>query len=241
MGNTLTWEEKARAKESESVATCKRLKNVELKLWRDHCHSLIDDEGIMFLYAKFQNALHYRNGEKKENVMTRECFEMYMRSAGAYKLWNRKPSLLADSGVSGEDPRHQASKIVSCTPELDHLFRAFDVDRNGLISFSDFLTFHVDVGFNAQEHLPAILFHAYDADGDGFITLRDIFTVISFSSGCVGDLDLNNREVVSVIQQEALRLMAFLDIHRTGRVTEGLFRCVVQRYPEVMEKLKYLM
>jgi len=61
-----------------------------------------------------------------------------------------------------------------------HIFRVYDADRNGVISFVEFLTtLHVSVYGSPEDKLKST-FRMYDIDGNGFITsaeMREILTV----------------------------------------------------------------
>lgn len=326
-----------------------QLDPAEMKIWLERCQNHIDEEGLMFLYAKFQSAVNMcpsSGDDKRPCGITRLGFEQYMQSTGAFKGpllppppctsghaaretpndnkdaglrsasstrasshrgRNRSSSSQRDgepedttptqhrrrrakSGGGGSsrqrhhssssshrhrhgtrsssssmlsgiripdvtpaDPLQQSEEVAAAasslslpsyeegTPAYAHLFRAFDADRDGIISFADFVTYHLAMGYNSDERLSAILFHAYDADEDGWLTFSDILEVITASTYCVGDVDLGSPAVQKVCQQEAQRLMAFLDVYRTGLVGEDILHCIGQRHPEVLEKMKYLL
>lgn len=147
----------------------------------------------------------------------------------------------ASSASEGTKPFFPPAQAVNAMPSLAHLFRAFDADRDGIISFSDFLIFHVAMGYHTEEHLASLLFYAYDADGDHWISYDDLVTVLTASTACVGDLHLTHSAVSQAIHGEAQRLMAFLDVYRTGRVSEEVLHLLGQRHPEILEKLRYLL
>lgn len=151
----------------------------------------------------------------------------------------------AMGSTSMNDKSSASSSLRKKRPVMNHcfshLFRAFDADRDGIISFSDFLVFHAAMGYHTEEHLAAILFYAYDADGDNWISYDDLVNVLTASTSCVGDLDLTHSSVARVIHAEAQRLMAFLDVYRTGRVSEEVLHLLGQRHPEILEKMRYLL
>jgi len=60
-----------------------------------------------------------------------------------------------------------------------HIFRVYDVDGNGFISFAEFLTtLHVSARGSAEEKLKAT-FRMYDIDRNGFITFGEITEILT--------------------------------------------------------------
>lgn len=121
-----------------------------------------------------------------------------------------------------------------------HLFRGYDLDGDGTITFKEFLIYHLAV-IHSTEELVYIIFNTFDEDQDGFLSLGDLKAVITASTRYVSDYDVRDREVNRVIDEEARRLMAFLDIRQQGRVQRDDMRLIAQKYPQVLEKMKNLM
>lgn len=170
-------------------------------------------------------------------VMSPSDFVRYMRSTGAFK--GGCGSSCSTGGSSNTVPGDGASTLP---PVLVHLFRAFDSDGDGVVSFTDFLYFHLAMNSGGtDDHLPQLLFRAYDADRDGRLSLVDICRTIAAGTEMVRDLDVNSKKVQQAIQEEAMRLFAFLNVYRGTAVEEATFYLIAARHPEVLEKMKLLM
>jgi len=60
-----------------------------------------------------------------------------------------------------------------------HIFRVYDVDGNGVISFPEFLTsLHVLASGSPEEKLQAT-FRLYDIDRNGFVTISEITQILT--------------------------------------------------------------
>lgn len=231
----------------------------------------LEGEGAISPKPAVAGVPSFRTPQQVTTGILPDAFRQYMTSTGAFKgsseiegvaIWQRKRKPHPSTAISPSEfhsaPGVSADGRTTTLPPVDtnahqfplesvqsdpfaHLFRAFDADRDGIISFSDFLIFHAAMGYHTEEHLAGILFYAFDADGDHWISYNDLVTVITASTACVGDFNLTNPTVLQVIHAEAQRLMAFLDCYRTGRVSEETLYLVGQRHPEVLEKLRYLL
>lgn len=216
----------------------------QLNEYKEVVKDRMDEEAIAFLYMKFTAAAPDGN-------MTPLQFKKYIDSTGVYK--NRKIEAMMSATAAKAKKVHQLSSdedeaaggddgvvdasAIDCYP---HLFRGYDLDGDGIITFKEFLIYHLAILYSTEE-LFYIIFNAYDADQDGYLSLGDLKGVISASTRYVGDYDVRDREVLRVIDEEARRLMAFLDIRKQGRVQREDMRLIVQKYPQVLEKMKNLM
>ena len=60
-----------------------------------------------------------------------------------------------------------------------HVFRVYDLDGNGVISFTEFLTtLHVAANGSPDDKLRAS-FRMYDIDGNGFVTISEIVQILT--------------------------------------------------------------
>ncbi|ESL08729.1 hypothetical protein TRSC58_03563 [Trypanosoma rangeli SC58] len=199
------------------------------------------EEAIEFLYVKFHKAA-------PEGVMTPVEFKRYIDSTDVYKNYRQThltaplpDGIRSAGGICGgnaavkKTPRH----IVDREMYL-HLFRAYDRDCDGVISFREFLLYHLAVMYSTEE-LFVVVFNAYDDDQDGYLSLADIISTITAATRYVGDCDVEDQEVQRVIEEEAQRLMFFLDVRKGGRIQRDDMRLITQKHPEVLEKMKNLM
>lgn len=202
---------------------------------------MLEDEAAIPPRVAVASAPSFRTPHQVTTGILPEAFRRYITSTGSFKGSSEMGGVAASQRTQKQYPSTATLSSELQRDPFAHLFRAFDADRDGIISFSDFLIFHAAMGYHTEEHLAAILFYAFDADGDHWLSYNDLVTVITASTACVGDFDLTNSAVVQAIHAEAQRLMAFLDCYRTGRVSEEALYLVGQRHPEVLEKLRYLL
>ncbi|CBH16422.1 EF-hand domain pair/EF-hand domain/EF hand, putative [Trypanosoma equiperdum] len=196
------------------------------------------DGAIEFLFLKFHRAAP--NG-----IMTPVDFKHYIESTEVFKTYKHTHSKSylknVDEDSEEEDGGGGGERIGSSSSEMyEHLFRGYDRDCDGVISFSEFLLYHLAVIYSTEE-LFVVVFNAYDADQDGFLSLNDIVTTITAATKYVGDCDIDDPEVKRVINEEAQRLMMFLDVRKDGRIRPEDMRLITQKHPEVLEKMKNLM
>ncbi|EPY42517.1 calcium-binding protein CML [Angomonas deanei] len=212
----------------------------------------LSEDAIEYFYTKFMRAA-------PTGMMTPALFKKYIDDTGVYKdrqvqlalqrkerggnssnFFKFTKSKEEGSGSdSSEDEEDAALQSIGGDGYL-HLFRGYDIDGDGIITFKEFLIYHLAVLYNTEE-LFTVIFNSFDEDGDGYLSLGDIQSVITASTRYVGDYDVRDREVRRVILEEARRLIGFLDIRKEGKVHMEDMRLVVQRYPQVLEKMKNLM
>ncbi|CAG9572532.1 conserved hypothetical protein [Leishmania major strain Friedlin] len=230
-----------------------RISREQMNDYREVAKERISEEAIGFLHTRFMKAA-------PSGVMTPLLFKQYVESVGVFKnrrirqeqrRWQQGGIFdkLGASRYKGE--RQQAAAGANAGADKDaaeeegidyygHLFRGYDINNEGVITFKKFLMYHVAVVYSTDD-LFYVVFNAYDDDGDGFLSLTDIKAVITAATRYVGDYDVNDREVRRVIDEEARRLMGFLDIRKQGYVQMEDMRLITQKYPQVLEKMKNLM
>lgn len=228
------------------------MSQTQLGEYKELVKDRLSDEAIEFLYLKFSKAA-------PSGLMTPELFRRYMDETSVYKFKDiiamqqedrqrqatRNKLFGASAGLSRKVAADTAAAargeaVMEESNYYPHLFRAFDLDSDGIITFKEYLIFHLAFIYSTEE-LFYVIFNAYDEDGDGFLSLGDIKSTITAATRYVGDLDVRDREVVRVIDEEARRLMGFLDIRKQGYVRRRDMRLITQKHPEVLEKMKNLM
>ena len=130
-------------------------------------------------------------------------------------------------------------KRVDPTETYAQMFRAYDRDRDGIITFKDFLTYHLGVVYGAEE-LFDIIFATYDANGDGYLTADEMVRAVTNTTRWMGECDAESEEVQAHIAAEVERLIAFVDRDGDKRIGREELLEVSRRHPEVLEKLKNL-
>ncbi|EKG02678.1 hypothetical protein TCSYLVIO_006284 [Trypanosoma cruzi] len=212
----------------------------QMEEYKELVKDRFSEEAIEFLFMKFHKAA-------PEGVMTPVEFKHYIDSTGVYKNYRRThlaswlPSYAKYTHSKGGNRavRKTSAQILDREMYL-HLFRAYDRDCDGVISFREFLLYHLAVMYSTEE-LFVVVFNAYDDDQDGYLSLDDIRNTITAATRYVGDCDVEDQEVQRVIDEEAQRLMFFLDVRKDGRIRRDDMRLITQKHPEVLEKMKNLM
>ncbi|KAG8344041.1 EF hand EF hand domain [Trypanosoma vivax] len=193
------------------------------------------DGAIEFLFIKFHRAA-------PDGVMTPVEFKQYIDSTGVFKSYKRThlPIDISAGGETDKVANEGRPARVTDREMYPHLFRGYDRDCDGVISFSEFLLYHLAVIYSTEE-LFVVVFNAYDHNQDGFLSLQDIIATITAATRYVGDCDVDDPEVRRVITEEAQRLMLFLDVRKDGQIRPEDMRLITQKHPEVLEKMKNLM
>lgn len=220
--------------------------------YREVVKDRISEDAISFLHSRFIKAAP--SGE-----MTPTQFKHYIDSTDVFKDRKiRGHSLRFQGAAAGQSntaneiaaapPSGKVDEAAAATVSVEdvspdyyrHLFRGYDLDNAGVITFKKFLVYHLAIVYSTEE-LFFVVFNTFDADGDGCISLADVKEIITAATRYVGDCDVEDREVRRVIDEEARRLIGFLDIRKEGYVRMGDMQLIVKRYPQVLEKMKHLM
>eukprot|EP00760_Papus_ankaliazontas_P019334 PhM_4_TR18010/c0_g1_i1/m.33430/K19932/NCS1; neuronal calcium sensor 1 len=130
-------------------------------------------------------------------------------------------------------------KKVDPHETYDQLFRGYDRDGDGEITFKEYLQYHLGIVFSTDE-LFDIVFAMYDADGNGYISRQELVDVITNSTRWMGDCDVESKEVQDLIQSEVDKIIAFVDANNDGQITKEELMVASEKHPEILEKLKNL-
>jgi len=103
----------------------------------------------------------------------------------------------------------------------DHVFRTFDIDRNGVIDFKEFLL-SIDVNSSGSpEEKLNWAFSMYDVDGNGYIDISEMTKLVSSIYKMVdGTTTLQLDDTPLERAQEIFRRM---DVNSDGKVTKEEF------------------
>merc|ERR1711976_55486 len=130
-------------------------------------------------------------------------------------------------------------KKVDAQESYDQLFRGYDRDRDGTITFKEYLQYHLGIVFSTDE-LFDIVFAMYDADGNGYITRDELVEVVSNSTRWMGDCDVESKDVQDLIQAEVDKIVGFCDTNKDGTISKEELIAAAGKHPEILEKLKNL-
>lgn len=106
----------------------------------------------------------------------------------------------------------------------NHVFNVFDQDRDGKVSFEDFVTGLSVSLYGSREEKMKWAFKLYDLDGDGWITREELATVVH-SVHCMMGLDSlssTGGEEMS-IEEQVERLFELMDKNKDGVISEEEF------------------
>eukprot|EP01013_Petalomonas_cantuscygni_P003289 TRINITY_DN13465_c0_g1_i1.p1 TRINITY_DN13465_c0_g1~~TRINITY_DN13465_c0_g1_i1.p1 ORF type:complete len:189 (-),score=37.51 TRINITY_DN13465_c0_g1_i1:513-1079(-) len=123
--------------------------------------------------------------------------------------------------------------------QYDQLFRGYDRDHDGIITFKEYLQYHLGIVFSTEE-LFDIVFAMYDQDGNGTITRQELVEVVTNSTKWMGECDTDSREVQDLIHAEVDKIVAFCDQNKDGQISKEELIAAAQKHPEILEKLKNL-
>eukprot|EP01060_Flectonema_neradi_P032964 TRINITY_DN538_c0_g1_i1.p1 TRINITY_DN538_c0_g1~~TRINITY_DN538_c0_g1_i1.p1 ORF type:complete len:189 (+),score=47.40 TRINITY_DN538_c0_g1_i1:73-639(+) len=130
-------------------------------------------------------------------------------------------------------------KKVDQSEEYDQLFRGYDRNGDGTISFKEYLQYHLGIVFSTEE-LFDIVFAMYDADRNGYITRDELEDVVTNSTRWMGDCDVESKEVQDLVRTEVDKIVSFVDANRDGQISKEELGLAAEKHPELLEKLKNL-
>ncbi len=130
-------------------------------------------------------------------------------------------------------------KRVDPQETYDQLFRGYDRDGDGTITFKEYLLYHLGIVFSTEE-LFDIVYAMYDVDRNGYITREEMVDVITNSTRWMGDCDVESKDVQKCIVAEVEKIVAFVDADKDGMVSKEELFAAATKHPEILEKLKNL-
>lgn len=120
----------------------------------------------------------------------------------------------------------------------NHVFNVFDQDRDGKVSFEDFVTGLSVSLYGSREEKMKWAFKLYDLNGDGWITREELATVVH-SVHCMMGLDSMpsaGSEEMS-IEEQVERLFVLMDKNQDGVISEEEFLDGCERDESIKQSL----
>jgi len=121
--------------------------------------------------------------------------------------------------------------------QLDHLFRAMDRDRNGSITFQEYILFQaITVPTQAQQKASELIdmaFEMYDEDGNGEITEKEMQDCLEKCFHAKG-LDAKSPQVQSIIKNRIANLLKLADLNGDGRITRAEIQKAAAADPSIV-------
>ncbi|KAL0485529.1 calcium sensor [Acrasis kona] len=111
--------------------------------------------------------------------------------------------------------------------DVDYLFRAMDANKDGTITFKEFLLFQSITAPTTKamqpEELIEIAFEMYDEDGDGYVTLKEMKESLTNMYKAKG-LDVTDENIIRIEN-----LLKIADANNDGQLTrEEIFKACKQ-------------
>ncbi|KAK9064596.1 hypothetical protein SSX86_015978 [Deinandra increscens subsp. villosa] len=146
---------------------------------------------------------------------------------GLKNLFHRKKKTGTDDGSRGGDgggvisPRTSSGKSrVRIEEELEHVFKKFDVNGDGKISWSELGSIMGSLGHRPTDDELESMIKEVDSDGDGFIDLHEF-------------IELNTKDIDSTEVLENLRdAFSVFDIDNNGMISAEELQKVLGRLEE---------
>merc|ERR1712059_20375 len=102
----------------------------------------------------------------------------------------------------------------------DHVFRTFDVDKNGFIDFKEFLLAIDVTSSGSPEEKLNWAFSMYDVDGNGWIDLQEMTKIVRSIYRMTGTRNCDSYESPEV---RAASIFKRMDVNADGKVTRAEF------------------
>ncbi|KAL9656277.1 hypothetical protein ABK040_007890 [Willaertia magna] len=120
---------------------------------------------------------------------------------------------------------------------IDHLFRSYDRNRDGTISFEEFILYLSITAPTQAEQEPSkiieVTFLLYDADGDGRLTSVELEQGMKDTFRLLGH-DVDSEKFKHIIQQRVKQLLDFADVNNDGEITLEEIQEAVKKNPKLL-------
>jgi Ca2+-binding EF-hand superfamily protein len=193
-----------------------------------------------------------KNGENKmgnDQSMTRQQLkEWEMKAEGRLsrkdikkyrKIWLE---MFGDKEMDKEGFRKwiRAIGIFPNLPDdapVDHLFRSYDRDRSGTISFEEFILYLSITAPTQKEQDPAkiieVTFLLYDADGDGYLTEEELIQGMKDTFKLLGH-NTETEKFKKIIKTRVQQLVELADANGDGQITLAEIQEAVKKNPKLL-------
>lgn len=106
----------------------------------------------------------------------------------------------------------------------EHVFRTFDTDANGHISFNEFLFSMNVLSSGSPKQKLSLLFHMYDVNGDGIISVNELIIIVeSIFKLLTTNISPIARHYMDSPAQRAKKVFEKLDCNNDKKITMSEF------------------
>ena len=154
------------------------------------------------------------------------------------KCWYRRFKRDYPSGQLQKEQFYDLFSKISSSEQIkedavDHLFRLFDHDHDGSVSFSELMsTLSITNSGSVKEKIEWI-FDIYDVDGDGYVTLDEMCDVVT----CMQSVKKGRRRQRRIGRERLAAAFRAADADSDGLLTLDEFLEVTELLPELIAVL----
>jgi len=123
-------------------------------------------------------------------------------------------------------------------PLHDLLFDAFDLDKDGSLSFTDFVLGMSVLQKGTPDEKLELSFRLYDADRDGLLSHDDVLVVVSALFDLLGPITLNSGKKYDVPSQMVDDFFEEMDTEGTGKITLEAYKDGAMKNPDIFQALR---
>lgn len=202
------------------------------RTWSSHEHDQkFDDKEIMHLHKLYHTAA-------PSGKMEMTQFKLYLNTT----LYEMGQLAAFEIEIDPDDHSNGMAK------SYEQLFRGYDRDQDKIISFEDFLKYHVAVIFSTPD-LVDVVFDMYDEDGSGEMEDWELEEVVTNSTRLMWGkqykddpkrYDVHSEEVQNLVRAEVAKIINFVDEDNDGTISREEMTLATAEHPELLEKLKNL-
>ena len=120
---------------------------------------------------------------------------------------------------------------------VDHLFRSYDRDRSGSISFEEFILYLSITAPTQKDQDPSkiieVTFLLYDADGDGYLTEEELIQGMKDTFKLLGH-NTDTEKFKKIIKQRVTQLVELADTNGDGQITLEEIQEAVKKNPKLL-------
>jgi Ca2+-binding EF-hand superfamily protein len=139
-------------------------------------------------------------------------FEIFIKDHPEGKISRAKFKVLLTAAIG-----KKTSKVIECTEKLEpHVFRVYDTDNDGEISFIEFMVVYHILAVGKEDEVLGKLFRLFDIDNNGSITKEEMTRLVNDLHYF---LELSNKQD-QVSAEQAFKEM---DVNQDGSVSKEEF------------------